>query len=1171
MKKESSFALRSILGITLGAVLLASCFHVTRPFTPSEKEDDNSTASSLSPDGGEGKHRFLQSFSSLAKGGVQLKIDEGFYTIDAKVEGKENRIDFQNAELRFALEGFSLHDLYLSLDAPISYNGVSRYLGLYLANDELYFNVASPESNEGQGLKGPSIKYKTDLTPYVGEYDDPTGGTTQYEYGHLSWIIENILETIQSSTGSAVSIPKKDGEETTTIDWTHVLSCFDTIEETRVDSLPYFTLNLSLKEGGIVYPIGFSADANFAWTGVDFPAATSSTPEFSLTPTSRIKLKASVDSEAAPVDWKKPSDEGSYLPLQNSLDLFTRITRYISSASFNIDLDMTILHHEDEIPSTPTSFGRGEVDEGLNLKANASVDTEGASLDSIGAKLQMEYLKRQVEGDLVQYLPTGQTSSIDFEYESAAIDPNHRIFGRLNNATAFRTSKTVMDALVAKFSGLNVGKADNASNGMFAGLLSSMDAIAVQIEELKKSALGSGLIDGHYESVLEILTGIEISDNLWKLTLDLSKAGLSGMIYLTLSGKEGDSLASIVFEKAKFAFFEFSGTLTVGEYQEIAITDKDSFNELTHVPSISDQLGMLVSSKQVQINFSGYSLKEGTTATNKYTDNTYHRTEEGSEFSGTFALDLEKSMGAGNLAIINRMANYFEKHYVDVDVSGPAIDGSDASTDNQMFLRYHSDGASNGPLMGRMSITSLNEVIQLVLNLTQSNDPRYKRLGNLFSSDGATSLISKIQQGKFLDALSSELVKSLSIQPELTTLVLPKSMLGLYDDLTIRLHFGDKNFHSDDEGNVNITNALNTIEIETKSGSEEAINDLYIKIDLIEVDINETAVDPETNNPILYRNFGQNPNLGSFTDFTSLSSLVEHLLGTISLGVTDTNNLTTYHLSGNVQLKALGINAGNVGIDAFISLDGIQVNVYGRIHTPKVIVVANRETWTDFFYHTDGNDPTGTLYFRRLQKWTSWFQDQYELTEHKLTGEYFAENLLDWVLFYMLGLSNTIYDAVHKETNPSEGINGEDVLTSYGSKGTAEEPIWSIGMNIQEVGQLSVSMNLDADLYGARINANSNADHAIRRMTGKLTVLSIITMNPDLSVTNLTSNGDGYAYHDSWTDTAYNQATVDLDKGKTQTGGVDSLFHSYFYDEGNSAYIAKIQNMGYTTALPPIN
>ena len=179
--------------ITLAlAGLLSSCLPVSRSAenAPEEPSSTEPSSSIISLSGEEAKTHFLEDFSTLVEGGVALTLDEAFYSVDAKAEGKENRIDFSGASLSFAFDSLSLHDLHLSLDAPLTYNGVSRYLGAYVHDDWLYFRVGFPSSPTDEGFNGPSMKYKVSLASYTGEYDSEVNGDFFYEYGNLSWVYD---------------------------------------------------------------------------------------------------------------------------------------------------------------------------------------------------------------------------------------------------------------------------------------------------------------------------------------------------------------------------------------------------------------------------------------------------------------------------------------------------------------------------------------------------------------------------------------------------------------------------------------------------------------------------------------------------------------------------------------------------------------------------------------------------------------------------------------------------------------------------------------------------------------------------------------------------------------------------------------------------------------------
>ena len=1183
MKRKSHLPVFITLAL---AGLLSSCLPVSRSAenAPEEPSSTEPSTSIISLSGEEAKTHFLEDFSTLVQGGVTLTLDEAFYSVDAKAEGKENRIDFSGASLSFAFDSLSLHDLHLSLDAPLTYNGVSRYLGAYIHDDWLYFRVGFPSSPSDEGFGGPSMKYKVSLASYTGEYDSEVNGDFFYEYGNLSWVYDEIDAILSSGTSSAPSEEQASTEETK-IEPETVKESLSGITESSVDGKPYFSWNLRLKEGGDVYPIGLRATADYRFAGLDFPAKTSGQSAYSLTATSRIAVSASVTT-APGTAWETPSDADSYLQLEDSLGLFRRVASLVNDEAFNLAIDLEILHHEDEILGTSTTFGRDEVDEGLRIQGEASVDLDGTSLDAIGMNVSLAYLEGAKDETGVSFAPNGQESQIGFELESAAVDPNRALYVSLNDATKIATNKTVLDALFGKFSAFDdvqIGQGGASEGTSIDNLLSSLDAIARQVDELKNSAFGQGLEEGHYEAILDALVSISAVDDRWTLLLDLEKAGLSGSIEIVLSGIEGERLARITFQEAKFAFFTLTGTLEVLLYDPISLTDKEGFDVLSHLPGITDEIGLFGESRQVELSVSGYILKEGTTMTDTYVDSTYGRTEQGSEFAAQIGIDLGNSLGAGTLSVTNRMETYIERHYVDIDVSGPEIEGSDDLSDHQLYLRYHSEGATNSPMMGRMSIRSLNDLIGVVMNLMGNKDPRFERITSMIGSSSAASVLSKAMNGLFLDAISSDLVRSFDVSPDKTTIVFPDTLLGLPEDLQIDLYFSDRDFHSDASGLFHIPAALTALEIRGKTGSEDALSDLYFRVDIHEWDIDEHKL-AETGNDILHRGFGTAPDKSAFVDYSSLSSLVSHLIDTVQLGVTDDNDLTTYHLTGKLGLALvlLGINIpiNDVPLDVFIALDGAEVNVYGRICMPKIRVtslvdVVPRLTRSEFFYHADGKDTEGTLLLRRYQEWKPniFSSTKRELQTLKVSGPDFMADILDWILFYIMAMGSIVYDNVYPNGEMAETtkapINGEDALLSYASGGTADAPTWTIGLDIQELTGISVSMNVVPTLGGVRVNSGSRTTTSLRTLGGKMTILgSLLKVTPDLYLANLVENGDGYAYHDAFHEDGHNVATYDLDSGSQPTDTVMAIIERYFYSFSAGDYLDSVKDMPYTVEAP---
>ncbi|MGN1261752.1 MAG: hypothetical protein ACI4UT_01625, partial [Candidatus Enteromonas sp.] len=602
-----------------------------------------------------------------------------------------------------------------------------------------------------------------------------------------------------------------------------------------------------------------------------------------------------------------------------------------------------------------------------------------------------------------------------------------------------------------------------------------------------------------------------------------------------------------------------------------------------HLPGITDEIGLFAESKQVELSVSGYILKEGTTMTDTYVDSTYGRTEQGSEFSAHIGIDLANSLGAGTLSVTNRMETYIERHYVDIDVSGPEIEGADDLSDNQLYLKYHSEGATNSPMMGRMSIRSLNDLIGVVMNLMGNKDPRFERITSIMGSSSAASVLSKAMNGLFLDAVSSDLVRSFKVTPDKTTIVFPDTLLGLPSDLQIDLYFSDRDFHSDASGLFHIPAALSAIEIRGKTGSVDALSDLYVRIDVTEWDVDESKV-TETGNDVLHRGFGTSPDKNAFVDYSSLSSLVSHLIDTVQLGVTDENPTTTYHLTGKLGLALvlLGIDVpiNDVPLDVFVALDGAEVNVYGRICMPKIKVtslvdVVPRLTRSEFFYHTDGKDTDGTLLLRRYQEWKPniFSSTKRELQTLKVDGPDFMADILDWILFYIMAMGSIVYDNVYPNGQMAETtkapIHGEDALLTYEGGGTASMPTWKIGLDIQELTGISVSMTVTPILGGVPVNSGSKTTTSLRTIKGEMNILgSLLKVTPDLYLGNLVENGDGYAYHDCFDEEGHNVATYDLDSGSQPTDTVKAIIERYFYSFATGDYLDSVKEMPYTVEAP---
>ncbi|MDY6093739.1 MAG: hypothetical protein SPI58_01700, partial [Candidatus Enteromonas sp.] len=827
-------------------------------------------------DGEEAKSKFLGDFTASLQGGVTFQIEEGIFELDGNVDGNvervTNQIDFSSSSLAFGLDGLSIHNLSLALDAPISYNGVSRFLGLFLHDDQFFFKVAFPKDNLDEAFQGDSLRYQVDLSPYLGGRDDEMNGDVNFEYGELSWIIDNIMGVLSEEDVNL------SGSSSFQWDWGVLSSSLDRVFETRVDGKPYFIWPMQLQEGGTVYEIGLRSTSDYTFAGIDAPSVLSTVSWMEFSVKSRLRIRSSCFSKVGPLEWNPPSDASSYLPLTDSIGLIKRLARFLGNQDFSLDMDLSITHHEDAIPGTDTTFGREEVNEGLTIEGGLSVDMSSWALDQIGMDITLAYLEASKEGDSVSFAPNGQQNRIGLEV--ANLPENDKgIYVNLNDAVKIQTNKVTLDSLIGQFDGFSLpGSASSSGDGsVMSNLLSSLDSILRQIEELQKSEFGKGLSEGHYESILEALDTLSSQNESVFLSLNLEKAGLSGSMDIAFSGDPSLPLARIAFHEAQFAFFTLEGTIDLTDFSLIRLEGKEEYQELSHLPSLTEQLGVFVPSLEASASIEGYILKLGTESATSVSS--YSRVEQGTEFSGSFAFSLQDQLGSGSLAITNKMDTYYEKHYVGVDVSGPEVSEDDA-LDNQMFLKYHSEGASSSPLQGRMSIHSLNSLLGVVESLSGNADPRFKRLTGLLSGASSASLISDITSGHFLHALSSDLISSLSIAPDVTTVVFPKTLFGLAEDLTVKLHFGEKRFHRDGQDPLVMEKALTKVEVFTKSGNEDSLSEIYIALTIEEFDIDLSAKNA-SGFDALHANFGPNPSLSSFTDFSSLTSLLSHVIDTM--------------------------------------------------------------------------------------------------------------------------------------------------------------------------------------------------------------------------------------------------------------------------------------------------
>lgn len=1123
---------KAFLSSSLGLALLLSC----SPFTTSvkaEKPFDGGNSGDSNSSQIEVRDRFLTSFTSSFHDGISLHVEEGSaFTLDKAAGDSANVIDFSGVSLDFALDAPSLHHLKLAMDAPVSYNGKKVNLGLFLASD-LFLLDLDLSRNESENSR---LRYQMDLKETIFDgsngndvsYDSELNGYACYQYGDLSWIIEELMDLLKSSDSEGSS----GSSSSFNIDWSVVLDSLNHVQETSIDGLPYFTWNLQLAEGETYYPIGLRSSSSYSFSGIDLPARSSNISSLTFGTGNLMHLSASFSLENKPEakNWAIPEDVGSYQKLSDSTALFKKMGHLIKNRKFGVDGNLVLSHDEDEIPSTSTSFGHDAVHETLELGLSADLEFNGSALQEIGADISLATAKEE----------TKRENHIGLHlYGNEGANAN-AVFFSLNDALKAKTTKPVLDALVSRFDEVFKGNGEsNDEEGLLSGLLQTTGAIGEAVDAFEAGALNQGLQAGRYDFILDAISHLETEANQVRIGLDFSKLGFaSGSADILLSS--GESVAEITLSNLALGPFSIeSGSLKVRDFAMGDIQNPESYDLWDHLPSISDQIGQIARTKKATFSLSGYLLKLGTTAVADHSS--YNRPEEGFVFSGSFAFDLEQKRGAGKATFTDRQTKYINDHNIDIEVTGPSkIDAATNLDINKMIFRYDSKNAnsqkdenrkdpdSKNGMQGYFTIHSLNDILSLVMDFLQSDDPRFERLMNAFSSASTESLLGKIGNGLYFDALTSPLLESSFSSSNQMALTFPTSLFGTHTPLVLTLGFGDKIAGQEGAG------PLTSLRIQTQMGEEGSLKEMDITIGITSLDATEEDL----------HHFSSTE---GFVDYSSISSLAAYIIDTASLGITPNNKVTTYHLTLSASILNTKLNG-----DVYVRVDGASVTLYIKTHIDKFTGVTNAETYAECYYHGSGNDPEGSVLVRRATKeggflgiGAKWKQDQ-----KKVKGKDFGANMLLWIMSYMLNMSDSIVGSIENSDTSGAAIHPEDVLLSYSGPSEAtptDTPKFSLGIDLGKITQSSVGMKISADIVGDYVDIDSKRMKTLSTASGKLAINVLITLNINFSLA--LENVQNHVYRLCWDDSSsYRNGSNDV------SGTVSSIYESMLGKEGESEF-----------------
>jgi hypothetical protein len=1032
----------------------------------------NSTNNSSIDDGGNDDaptdaEQFIARLASKATQGLTGTID-AYFTIPQ--EGKSNNITIEvnNATLKFAMP--SLSNIRIDLSAAVSYNDRARQLDLTYADNEAYFSLSFPDSlvSETNPRGGDwDLKYCLDLSTESSV--DENGNQQNTQFKDLVTIGQYIVEMVGDAF-DFTSISSSLSSMTSSLDTSALLTAFGAMESVKQEdnSINYY---MNLPFGDFNMPIMMSSDSDYNLTEILLPGYNGTPSSSTVDLANGMSFYADIKCAYGSVEIGTPAyNVSSYHPLVNSLDLVGSLYNLVAKPKFGISLvDASLTHVVDSDKN---------VNETTDLSLNANVDLLDMSKPLIGASMSMK------AGETTQTLAVDYTDSTTFV--------------NLSNVVKAKMSQATFDALLGSikntsFGGSDASKTEDSINKILdlmtsVKLTNTIKAIMNGVTSVKGCTLLNGMNDGKYEAAFDFITSITSTDNKIVIVLNLSPLSIDGTITLTLDATSGaGNLLSLELSDIALASFTFSGTLQVNDYVAPEAVVSDNYQALTHLPTVYDQFASIMSDKKGAFSLSGNVMDSGSTT-------------KGFTFSGSAELDVDPKSttyksGTGDILITNLSGlddsnNQISQDYkVAIDVAGV----------DQMFFTYNSGAFvkdSNGKdtttpkyLKGRFTINTLNDIISLVESLISSKDARFSKYSSTFTSLLSGTIVGDLVDNKLSSLVENNILVSTSFESNSSTFVIAKGLMGTTSDVTIKI-------------NYDVSGKLASLAVNLTTGGKDIALNVGVKATTGKLQ----RIADHT--------------LSNYMDFSQISVLLEYLKNDALLGTSETNSVSTYHLVADASATLGVLNIDAVKIDMYLYLDGATFKMYGSVTLPMITSVdcngkgnhLGGTRTTTFAYETNEDDPDGTVYIKRYDDNFWWIHDPINSASdytmyRKVDGKEFMNNIKGWLLGFMLGIEDSIFDS-SSSSSTSSPIYVENGLNSFTyTAGTT--PTWNLSLDLGALTNVSALKDMDLTLKG---NSTSKVLNKLDFTLGIVELVKI-TLTMNVSLDNVSDSG---VYTECW-------------------------------------------------------
>ena len=576
------------------------------------------------------------------------------------------------------------------------------------------------------------------------------------------------------------------------------------------------------------------------------------------------------------------------------------------------------------------------------------------------------------------------------------------------------------------------------------------------------SELVTSIKEGDYASIIDLIKDISNDENSINIALDLSKVGLGddATIDLVLDSRIDKKVLNLDINNVQMGSVKMDATIKSNGYQDIEIGEESSYDSLSFLPTVFDQVYDISQQKKFGFDIEGSVLDEKNL---------------GITLQGNGQLDYGTKFGFGDLTINqykyeNKGVWYSHKISLDVDNR----DGDYAN--NNVFFAYGDLNSKN--IKGKVTVQSLLDLIDVFktfMNDNQDNPKFTKFIEPILRTLSLGEFSDIINNKNYIRLAKNDLLKSVKRLGDSLTIVIGGQLFGMDGDMTIKVNFKDDKMDSLELVNVGI--------------KEKTLN---LKISLKEYDENRFSKLKEND---------------SYIDLSTLSLLIKFGLNTT---VND-----YYHLSAEINLNALSIINASFEMDVHILIKDEYVKIYGIIPDAKLLnllgttiqdySILAKSVKSEFTFESyDVDDPNRedgvggyfhikTTEVRSITGRT--FIKHYKTTSKNLIK---SENIMAYLLNDLLLMKTSITDMIgdlslDKEEEQAAG-DFTNLFTDTGYKYNASKNEWDIGINLNEITGIDALRELELTIKG-------RSDETLASLYAKLNIkASLVTLKLEATI-----------------------------------------------------------------------